>query len=152
MNESTVARQIDYQVFVFNQEGKEVVSFKGEPVIVQPGEKIILHASQRVSNLHLWSWGYGYLYTVKTCLIVNGETVDNMITRTGFRKTEFGNGEFKLNDRTLQLKGFAQRSTNEWPAVGISIPAWMSDYSNSLVLGCNGNFFQEFAILILLSK
>ena len=142
MNESTVARQIDYQVFVFNQEGKEVVSFKGEPVIVQPGEKIILHASQRVSNLHLWSWGYGYLYTVKTCLIVNGETVDNMITRTGFRKTEFGNGEFKLNDRTLQLKGFAQRSTNEWPAVGISIPAWMSDYSNSLVLGCNGNFFR----------
>lgn len=142
INESATTQQINYQVLVCDQEGKEVASFQGKPVTVQPGEKATLRASQRIGNLHFWSWGYGYLYTVKTSLVVNGKTVDCVTTQTGFRKTEFGGGEFKLNDRTLQLKGFAQRSTNEWPAVGISIPAWMSDYSNRLVLGCNGNFFR----------
>ena len=63
-------------------------------------------------------------------------------TRTGFRKTDFKDGMVYLNDRVIQLKGFAQRSTNEWPAVGISVPAWMSDYSNRLVLEGNGNFFR----------
>ncbi len=37
----------------------------------------------------------------------------------GFRKTEFGDGMVKLNDRVVQLKGYAQRTTNEWPALGI---------------------------------
>ncbi len=142
MNETTSPQNIDYQVLVCDQEGKQVASFQGASVMVEPGQKATLRASQRVGGLHFWSWGYGYLYTVKTCLIVNGKTVDECTTRTGFRKTEFGGGEFRLNERTLQLKGFAQRSTNEWPAVGISIPAWMSDYSNRLVLGCNGNFYR----------
>ena len=142
MNESQTSQKIGYQVQLCDQKGKEVASFQGDAVEVAPGQKAILKASRKVGGLHFWSWGYGYLYTVKTSLVVNGKTVDSQETRTGFRKTEFKDGEFRLNDRTLQLKGFAQRSTNEWPAVGISIPAWMSDYSNRLVLGCNGNFFR----------
>ena len=142
MNESAVAQQITYQVQLCDQEGKEVALFSAPAVTVESGQKAILKASRKVGGLHFWSWGYGYLYSVKTSLIVNGETVDRTVTRTGFRKTEFKDGEFRLNDRTLQLKGFAQRSTNEWPAVGISVPAWMSDYSNRLVLGCNGNFYR----------
>ena len=142
MNESAQAQEVGYQVQLCDMEGQEVASFKGETVKVEPGQKTVVRASQRVGGLHFWSWGYGYLYTVRTSLLINGKAVDHRTTRTGFRKTEFGGGEFKLNDRTLQLKGFAQRSTNEWPAVGISVPAWMSDYSNRLVLGCNGNLFR----------
>ena len=142
MNESAQAQEVGYQVQLCDMDGQEVASFKGETVKVEPGQKTVVRASQRVEGLHFWSWGYGYLYTVRTSLLVNGKAVDHRTTRTGFRKTEFGGGEFKLNDRTLQLKGFAQRSTNEWPAVGISVPAWMSDYSNRLVLGCNGNLFR----------
>ena len=62
-----------------------------------------------------------------------------MKTRTGFRKTEFANGMFKLNDRTLQLKGYAQRTTNEWVALGNAVPAWLSDYSNRLMVESNAN-------------
>jgi hypothetical protein len=32
---------------------------------------------------------YGYLYTVRTLLKVDGRVVDAVSTRTGFRKTEF---------------------------------------------------------------
>ncbi len=141
-NESPVDKKIVYQVRLCDKDGQEVASFSSQPVMVAAGSTATLAAEQTVGGLHFWSWGYGYLYSVKTSLVVDGKTVDSQTVRTGFRKTAFTDGEFRLNDRTLQLKGFAQRSTNEWPALGISIPAWMSDYSNRLVLGCNGNFFR----------
>ncbi len=32
------------------------------------------------------------------------------------------------------LKGYAQRTTNEWPALGLSVPPWLSDFSNALMV------------------
>ena len=142
-NDGQTAKIIGYEVKVTSvADGKQVAVFKGQSLMVEPGQTAICKAEAKVGDLHFWSWGYGYLYDVETSILVNGKTIDRTTTRTGFRKTEYKDGEFRLNDRTLQLKGFAQRSTNEWPAVGISVPAWMSDYSNRLVLGCNGNFFR----------
>jgi hypothetical protein len=45
----------------------------------------------------------------------------------------------KLNDRVIQVKGYAQRTTNEWPALGNSVPAWVSDFSNRLMAESNAN-------------
>ena len=106
---------------------------------MKPGETITLKAASEVDNLHFWSWGYGYLYTVKTSLWVDGRKVDEVATRTGFRKTRFGKGMIWLNDRVIQMKGFAQRTSNEWPGVGMSVPAWLSDYSNHLMVEGNAN-------------
>jgi hypothetical protein len=44
-----------------------------------------------------------------------------------------------LNDRVIMVHGYAQRTTNEWPAIGNSVPAWLSDYSNGLIIESNGN-------------
>ena len=44
-----------------------------------------------------------------------------------------------LNDRVLMVHGYAQRTSNEWPAVGLSVPAWLSDYSNALMVESGGN-------------
>ena len=141
-NESDTPKNVSYIIKVNERGGKQIASFAGQTMTVEPGKTAVCRASQKVSGLNFWSWGYGYLYDVKTQLVVNGKCVDEVTTTTGFRKTEYKDGMVYLNDRVLQLKGFAQRSTNEWPAVGISIPAWMSDYSNRLVLGCNGNLFR----------
>lgn len=142
VNGSARTQTVQHKVIILDKDGKEIANFLGEKRQVNAGDTVTLKSAKALSGLHLWSWGYGYLYTVKSQLVINGKTVDNRDIRTGFRKTAFHDGMFYLNDRVLQLKGFAQRSTNEWPAVGISIPAWMSDYSNSLVLGCNGNLFR----------
>jgi hypothetical protein len=142
-NESQHAQTVGYQVLVNSAvDGRPVAGFSGPAVTVEPGKTAVCRAEARVDGLHFWSWGYGYLYDVTTSLVVDGKAIDSVTTRTGFRKTEYKDGMVWLNDRVLQMKGFAQRSTNEWPAVGISVPAWMSDYSNRLVLGCNGNFFR----------
>ena len=107
---------------------------------MQPGETRIVKIQQLVDGLKFWSWGYGYLYTVKTLLKADdGSKIDDVITRTGFRKTKFAEGKIWLNDRVLMMHGYAQRTSNEWPGVGISVPAWLSDYSNDLMVKSNGN-------------
>lgn len=139
VNSSSRTQMVTCQYVVQDKDGKEVARFKGYERGLAAGDTTIMKASCPMSDLHFWSWGYGYLYTVTSQLLIDNKVVDSQTIRTGFRKTEFKNGMFYLNDRVLHLKGFAQRSTNEWPALGISVPAWMSDYSNSLILGCNGN-------------
>ena len=138
-NEDSRARTFTFCVQVIDADGKEVARFQGHPVTLQPGETRIVKAQQAVSGLHFWSWGYGYLYTIKTSLVVDGSAVDTVITRTGFRKTRFGEGKIWLNDRVLMVHGYAQRTSNEWPGVGISVPAWLSDYSNALMVESGAN-------------
>ena len=139
-NEDTKARSFTFFAKVLDAEGREVAHFNGERITMQPGETRIVKIQQPVSGLHFWSWGYGYLYTVKTLLKADdGSKIDDVITRTGFRKTKFAEGKIWLNDRVLMMHGYAQRTSNEWPGVGISVPAWLSDYSNDLIVKSNGN-------------
>lgn len=138
-NETKKSQTVGYLVELFDRDGKLVKSFRGEEKKINLGEKVVLSAESEVEGLHFWSWGYGYLYTVKTALCIEGKKTDEVITRTGFRKTRFADGKVWLNDRVIQLKGFAQRTSNEWPAVGMSVPAWLSDYSNGLMVKANAN-------------
>lgn len=138
-NETATATQAMYEVAVFDKDNVLISSFRGEVTTIAPGSTVLLKAAAEVDGLHFWSWGYGYLYTVKTRLLVNGKIADEVSTRTGFRKTRFAEGKVWLNNRVIQLKGYAQRTSNEWPAVGMSVPAWLSDYSNSLLVHNNGN-------------
>lgn len=138
-NEYAQARTFAYEVTIRDRDGKQVASFGGQPHTIAAGATATVTASARVKDLHFWSWGYGYLYDVSTTLKVDGHAVDVVRTRTGFRKTEFANGMIKLNDRVMQVHGYAQRTSNEWPAVGMSVPPWLSDYSNRLMLDSNAN-------------
>lgn len=138
-NEHNRTMNVGYEVKIYDIEGKEVSAFTGKPQTVKPKETITLTASATLDDIHLWSWGYGYLYRVATRLLVDGEVVDEVMTTTGFRKTRFGNGKVWLNDRVIQFKGYAQRTSNEWPGVGMSVPPWLSDYSNGLMVESNAN-------------
>jgi beta-galactosidase len=40
------------------------------------------------------------------------------------------------------MKGYAQRTSNEWPAIGLSVPSWLSDYSNGLAVESNANLIR----------
>ena len=138
-NEDAKPRNFTFQVTLLDADGREVARFQGEPVTLQPGETRTVSAAQLVSCLHFWSWGYGYLYTVRTALLDGSACCDLVTTRTGFRKTRFGEGKIWLNDRCLMVHGYAQRTSNEWPGVGLSVPAWLSDYSNGLMVESGGN-------------
>ncbi|SNT41504.1 Beta-galactosidase/beta-glucuronidase [Granulicella rosea] len=139
-NETGAAQTIDLGVRLLDAEGKPAGEFKSaQSVTLAAGEKRVVKASAVVNDLHLWSWGYGYLYNVVSTVSSNGKPLDTLTTRTGFRQTAFRNGMIYLNGRVLQVHGYAQRTTNEWPAVGLSVPPWMSDLSNRLMVESNGN-------------
>lgn len=132
-------KAVKLHILIRDVEKKFVKEFYSEEVVLAPGETKVLKAAGILKNVNFWSWGYGYLYEVTSSLVTGKTTEDAVKIRTGFRKTAFGQGVFKLNDRVLQLKGYAQRTSNEWPGVGLSVPAWLSDYSNHLMVESNGN-------------
>ena len=138
-NETDRPRAFGYRVIVRDVEGKAVGEFAGPVVSLAPNETRVVSAQKRLSGLNFWSWGYGYLYGVSTALIEDGKVVDEVTTRTGFRKTGFDHGMVRLNDRVIQVHGYAQRTSNEWPALGTDIPPWISDFSNALMVESGGN-------------
>ena len=123
------------KVIITELDGQEVARFEGASErLTGFGKRTVLKAEKQVEGLHFWSWGYGYLYKVTTIV-----ATDTLVTTTGFRKTAFKDGMLYLNDRAMQVHGYAQRTTNEWPGVGQSVPAWVSDYSNDLLVKSGGN-------------
>jgi beta-galactosidase len=139
-NEYATAMDVDYSVVVEDAvTGKKITTIQGTSQKIGAGETKNISAGSKTSGLNFWSWGYGYLYNVYTILQSGGKTIDVVKTTTGFRKTSFENGMFHLNDRVMQVKGYGQRTTNEWPAIGLSVPAWMSDYSNGLMVTGNAS-------------
>ena len=138
-NESNQLQQISYKVSITDLNGQIVKTFSGEKLTIAPGETKVVKASSMVTGLNFWSWGYGYLYDVQTIVEMNGKPIDVVSTKTGFRKTEFKNGMIYLNDRVIMVHGYAQRTSNEWPAIGNCVPPWLSDYSNGLMVEGNGN-------------
>lgn len=139
-NDSDEPVRFGYEVVVSDLDGSERARFTAaEPRTLAPGETGTIAAAAPVEGLRWWSWGFGALYDVTTSLVVDGQATDAVTTRTGFRQTEFADGMVKLNGRVLQMKGYAQRTTNEWPAVGPCLPPWLSDFSNGLMVESNAN-------------
>ncbi len=147
-NEDSKPRTFRLFAKVVNADNYLAAIIPSEQVTLQPGEMRTVSIFQELSGLHFWSWGYGYLYTVKSYLAENGAddkplnlcaSNDEVVIRTGFRKTHFDEGKIWLNDRCLMVHGYAQRTSNEWPGVGLSVPAWLSDYSNNLMVESGGN-------------
>ena len=64
--------------------------------------------------------------------------------RTGFRKAEFkggaGTGGVFINDQFVYLKGYAQRSTDDWAGLGQAYPDWMHDFNAALIRSSNANY------------
>ena len=74
------------------------------------------------------------------------KVVDVNRIETGFRKAEFkggaGTGGLYINEKFVYLKGFSQRSADEWAAVGAGYPVWMHDYTAKLIRDCHGNYMR----------
>lgn len=138
-NDSDAAQILRLRAQIVDLHGSPVASAISAPVTLAPHTTQTLTTQTRAQNLHFWSWGYGYLYDVKTSLLLSGKATDDLTTRTGFRETAFHDGMVFLNGRVLQVHGYAARSTNEWPALGTDIPPWVSDFSNGLLVKDNGN-------------
>ena len=137
-NETAQAQNGKFTIEVRDAAGVVVKEFS-QPYSIGSGETKVLQAKTILQNVNFWNWGYGYLYNITT-KISNANNVQDIVeTKTGFRKTAFRDGMVYLNDQVLMMKGYAQRTSNEWPAIGLSVAPWLSDFSNKLMVESNAN-------------
>lgn len=92
--------------------------------------------------MSFWSPDVPRLYDVHVSLIAeDGEVLDEQTIRTGFREVKYdaASGGLKINGKNTWLTGYAQRSTDEWAAIGVA-PDWLQDYDAELIRKSNANF------------
>jgi beta-galactosidase len=131
---------------IVDHNGRVCAQFDGDPVDMVDGEKSVMSAVGSLTSARFWSVEDPYLYDVYTILKVDGKVVDVNRLETGFRKSEFkggaGTGGLYINEKFVYLKGFSQRSADEWAGVGAGYPDWMHDYTARLIRECHGNYMR----------
>ncbi len=101
-----------------------------------------IEATQNVGDLHFWSDESPYLYTVHTYLKDGDTIIDHQEEVTGFREVTYDKDKgLQINGVTTYLKGYAQRSTNEWAVIGVAND-WLSDIDMQLVKESNANYIR----------
>jgi beta-galactosidase len=137
---------VGLSVAVVDHTGKLCTQFDADPVDMVDDEKSVQIATGPLTNARFWSCEDPYLYDVYSILKVNGKVVDVNRIETGFRKAEFkggaGTGGVYINEKFVYLNGFAQRSSDEWAAVGAGYPDWMHDYTAKMIRECHGNYMR----------
>jgi len=145
-NESGDQQAVDFSAVVVDAGGIVRATLKGETYDMVNGEAQDLKASGMLASAHLWNATDPYLYDIYSILTIGGKVVDVNKVRTGFRKTAFkggaGTGGIYVNDQFIYLKGYAQRSINEWAAIGGAYPDWMHDFDMALLAAGHGNYMR----------
>jgi beta-galactosidase len=137
---------VTLSVAVVDTDGNLCATFKSDDSDMVEGQTDTLTATGHLTNAHFWGPDDPYLYDVYTMLTVNGKIVDVCKTQTGFRKVELkggaGTGGVYINDKFVYLKGYAQRSTDDWAGLGQAYPDWMHDLSAALMRKSNANYLR----------
>jgi len=137
---------VSLSAVIVDHSGQVRAQFDADPVDMVDGEKSVVMATGGLKDARFWSTEDPYLYDVFTILKVDGKVVDVNRLETGFRKAEFkggaGTGGVYINDKFVYLKGFAQRSADEWAGVGAGYPDWMHDFTANLIRECHGNYMR----------
>ena len=76
-----------------------------------------------VNDVEFWSINHPNLYEIKTELIRGGEVLEIKRSRFGFRKAEFKETGFYLNDKKIKLRGLNRHQS--YPYVGYAMPESM---------------------------
>ena len=112
------------------------------PTRVASPDTAFVEAECRATDLKFWSPDTPHLYDVIVTLVdEKGNVLDCETIRTGFREVKYdaAKGGLLVNGKNIWLTGYAQRSTDEWAAIGVA-PDWLQDYDAALIRKSNANF------------
>lgn len=169
-NESDLEKNITLEVFVEDSNGEIKAHFTREKLIEPARDKgktfatvvpqdayaekpapisvetvVVSHikVEGRAEKLKFWSPDEPYLYTVRTLLKDGDSILDEQRKITGFREIAYdeNKGGLLINGKSIYLKGYAQRSTNEWAVIGVA-PDWLTDYDMQLIRESNANYIR----------
>lgn len=104
---------------------------------MQAGTETSLTLTLDVSGVQPWDIGQGHLYDLTAVLLADGQPVDDLIDRVGFRTIEVRGQDILLNGRKVFLKGFNRHEDHGQFGSTLSVDAMMDDLHLLLAAGAN---------------
>lgn len=128
------------EIFLTSLE-KDVYEKNAAPTRVVSPDTSFVTAERVATGLVFWSPETPHLYDVVITLEGASGALDSTVIRTGWREIVFdtNDGGLKINGKNTWLPGYAQRSTDEWAAIGVP-PQWLQDFDAALIRKSNANF------------
>jgi beta-galactosidase len=139
-NRRTAAEETELHVAMFDANGKSVFTLKtAQPVAA--GASTVFTLAAVIPTPRLWEPAYPHLYRVVCSLRAQGQIVDTVEIPLGIRAVRWDVAHgFFINGRHLKLRGWGQKSTNEWPGLGAALPDWLQFHTLKLMRDAGGNF------------
>lgn len=139
-NDRSESASVELRSEVIDAEGRVVLTLTQTQQIAA-GRSGDFKVSGRLASPRLWEPDYPHVYRVSNSLRVGGRVVDDSAVPLGIRTAmwDVDNGFF-LNGASLKLRGWGQKSTNEWPGLGAAIPDWLQFYTLKQMRDGGGNF------------
>lgn len=128
-------------------DGKEHYTACGEdevaPTVTESVQVQKIQAVSKSLSLRFWNVEDPYLYRIRVELLEKKEGVleklDEETVETGFREVVYDKDRgIVINGHSVWLTGYAQRSSNEWAAIGIA-PEWLKDADAMWIRESNSN-------------
>ena len=145
INFETTVVNTDYENKTVTAESR-VIGADGSVLAVATGEgtvelrdKGVIKYSAEVRNPLLWDCDNPNLYTVETVLKLNGEEIDENVTRIGFRTVEISAEKgLLLNGKPTFINGVCAHQ--DFGLTGLAVPENIAKYKVSLIkeMGANG--------------
>ncbi|MBQ8953975.1 MAG: beta-glucuronidase, partial [Clostridia bacterium] len=101
------------------------------------GETACVALDAAVSDVARWDVLDPHLYALTACLSLNGEPVDDLIDRVGFRTVQVKGEAICLNGRRVFLKGFNRHEEHGQFGCALSVEAMAADLQLVLDTGAN---------------
>lgn len=139
-NGRSTSQHVEVTADLRDDEGRAVMSVSATGDLAA-GASETVKLTGKVQDPRLWEPGYPYLYRVVLTLKAGGETADTCEVPFGIRSVRWTLDQgFFINGHPLKLRGWGQKSTDEWPGIGAAQPDWMHYFTLNLMRQAGGNF------------
>ena len=104
---------------------------------VEPGGETILAGRQNFDGVTPWTPGEPALYLLKVRLSVDGEVIDDLIERVGFRTVSVQDGRILLNGSRIFMQGFHRHEDHGMCGCAIPLQLMVQDLDLMRDMGAN---------------
>lgn len=136
-NESQQAATAVVRVSLKDAAGKVVAEPTSEPVKIEAGTHGQAIVQTRAEKADSWSPDNPTLYVAKVELLRDGQAVDCVSTRFGFRRVEAANGRILLNGKPIFLLGFNRHEDSPRTGMAVDLEQARADFEEMKRMGCN---------------
>ncbi|RMG84047.1 MAG: hypothetical protein D6712_11985 [Chloroflexi bacterium] len=137
-NQSTDTQPVIIETIIRTSDGQEIARFSSQPLELTTQTQQEVELKSPVTGFALWTLDEPNLYTAEIIIKRDGEAVDRIEERFGFREAAFKEDGFYLNGEKIYLRGLNRHQT--YPYIGSAAPERLQKRDADIIkydLGCN---------------